>query len=268
MQRFVVLTSQRSGSNMLRSLLNEHPEVTCFGELMRRTPRRMRSQGYRGALRTLERVDEKYRTDSVRFGHPREFVDDVMAKLATTPIVGFKLMLNQHPGFMSELISDPTYAKILLYRANHLASFSSEKIARATGQGAARTGMDIKRAKVRFRKGEFRRFLKTREEKFEDVRKQLAGAGGGHFEIEYLELVEEEDGIARVLKFLGAESACEIKPRTVRRNPTNLLERFNNPEDVLKELASMGAERWATEQEDTTNVPSTLGQATANRPDF
>jgi LPS sulfotransferase NodH len=252
-RRFVILTLQRSGSNMLRSLLNEHPEVTCFGELMRRTPRRMRSQGYRGALRVLEHVDQKYQTDSVRFGHPRGFVDEVMTKLATTPIVGFKLMLNQHPKFMSELIGDPTYAKILLYRANHLASFSSEKIARATGQGAARTGMDVKSAKVRFRKGEFRRFLKAREEQFEDVRRQLAAAGGGHFEIEYLELVEG-DGVVRILDFLGAECACEIKPRTIRRNPRDLLKRFDNPDDVLKELASMGAERWTTEQPEAANV--------------
>jgi hypothetical protein len=253
MQRFVLLSSQRSGSNMLRSLLNEHSEVTCFGELMRKTPLRMRARGYRGALQALEHVNKKYRSDSVRFAHPRDFVDDVMAKLATTPIVGFKLMLNQHPSFMSDLIADPAYAKIFLYRANHLASFSSEKIARATGQGAARTGADIKRAKVRFRKGEFRRFLKTREERFEDVRKQLASASGGHFEIEYLELVEE-DGVGRVLDFLGADSACEIKPRTVRRNPSNLLERFDNPDDVLEELTSMGAERWATEEPDTADA--------------
>jgi LPS sulfotransferase NodH len=253
MQRFVVLSSQRSGSNMLRSLLNAHPEVTCFGELMRRTPRKMRNQGYRGALRALEHVDEKFRTDSVRFSHPRTFIDEVMAKLVTTPVAGFKLMLNQHPQFMSELIGDPTYAKILLYRANHLASYSSEKIARATGQGALRTGMDVKRAKVRFRKGEFRRFLKTRAQQFEDVREQLAAAGGNYLEIEYLELVEG-NGVSQVLEFLGADPAHDVKPKTVRRNPSNLLERFDNPDDVLKELAAMGAERWAIEQPDATHA--------------
>jgi hypothetical protein len=238
---------------MLVSLLKAHPEVTCFGELMRRTPTKMRKQGYRGALRALEHVDPKFQTDSVRFADPHSFVDEVIAKLATTPIAGFKLMLNQHPRFMSELIDDPAYAKILLYRANHLASFSSEKIARTTGQGAAREGEDVKRAKVRFRKGEFRRFLRKREEQLEDVRRQLAGAGGGRFEIEYLELVEG-DGVTRVLDFLGAQSDCDVKPRTIRRNPSNLLERFDNPDDVLKELASMGAEHWAIEQPDPGNV--------------
>jgi hypothetical protein len=242
-----MLTLQRSGSDMLRSVLDAHPEVTCFGELMLKTPRDMSQQGYRGTLRILERVDPKFRRDSVRFAHPRAFVDEVMAKLATTPVAGFKLMLNQHPQFMRELIGDPTYTKIFLYRANHLASYSSHKIAKATGQGAASIRMKVKRAKVTFFKGEFRRFVNRRERLLTSARGQLAKTGENYLEIEYLELVNG-DGISDVLNFLGVDPTYEVKARTLRRNPSNLLERFNNPEEVQKALTDMGIEHWSTEQ--------------------
>ena len=240
---------------MLVSLLDAHPEIHCFGELMRRTPGWMLRDGYSGALRSLERVDPKYRDDAVRFEIPRAFVDEVMAKLATEPIVGFKLLLAQHPDFMDELIADPGYTKILLYRANALASFSSGRIAKATGQGSAHKNTEIKRAKVTFKEYDFRRYLKRRERHYEGVRQRLAASGQAYLEIEYLDLVAGS-AVPQAVAFLGADPAVALQPRTIKRNPSNLLERFNNPDTVQTVLTAMGAEHWAVERPQSTTPTS------------
>jgi hypothetical protein len=230
---------------MLVSLLNRHPEIDCFGELMRATPDWMRRDGYRGTLRSLKHVDPKYRDDAVRFASPRLFVDELMARRATRPIVGFKLMLTQHPQFMDELIADYEYAKILLYRANPLAAYSSGKIASMTGQGTAREGMEIRRAKVTFLEDDFRRYLELRDRLYKDVRQRLT-ASGPYVEVEYLELA---NGTAapRVIGFLRADISVKLQPRTIKRNSSNLLERFKNPDKVQATLAAMDAEHWALE---------------------
>jgi hypothetical protein len=244
-KRFVLLAMPRSGSNMLVSLLDTHPEIDCFGELMRITPDWMRREGYRGALLSLEHVDPKYQDDAVRFANPGAFVDELVAKCATKPIVGFKLMLMQHPQFLDELIDDAGYAKILLYRANPLAAYSSGQIAKVTGQGTARKGMEIKRAKVTFEEEDFRRYLELRERRYEEVRQRLA-ASGPYLEVEYLELVAG-DAVLRAVGFLGAETSVELQPDTIKRNSSNLLERFNNPDTVQTVLTALGAEDWAVE---------------------
>jgi hypothetical protein len=248
-KRFVVLAMPRTGSNMLVSLLDTHPEIDCFGELMRATPGWMLRQGYRGALCNLEHVDPKYRDDAVRFANPRAFVDEVIAKRATKPIVGFKLMLTQHPQFMDELIADTDYAKVLLYRANPLAAYSSGQIAKVTGQGTARKGMEIKRAKVTFEEDDFRRFLELRDRHYQDVRQRLTDSGP-YLEVEYLELVVGY-AVPRVVDFLGAETSVELLPETIKRNPSNLLERFSNPDAVQTVLTALGAEHWAVESHES-----------------
>ena len=73
-EKFVIVTNRRSGSNLLVSMLNSHPQIKCFRELMRATPRGMKKQGYRGVFRILDKVDDVYKNDRYRFGHPFEFL--------------------------------------------------------------------------------------------------------------------------------------------------------------------------------------------------
>lgn len=245
--RFVVLSMPRTGSNMLVSLLDGHPAISCFGELMRKTPQWMREQGYRGALRNLEYVDPRFREDAVRFAEPRAFVDAVIAaRAATAETVGCKLMLNQHPAYLAELVDDPCYAKILLHRANPLAVYSSGKIAKATGQGTARKGTVVKRAKVPFDKAEFQRFLSSHRRLYSDVRRRLAASGTAHLEVEYLDLIGGH-AVPEIVAFLGADPAQALQPETIKRNPSDLLERFDNPDDVRAALKEMNAEEWTVE---------------------
>lgn len=245
-QRFVILTAPRSGSNMLVSILDAHPQITCFGELMRKTAPDMARDGYRGALKALSRVDPRFRDDEVRFNEAAAFLDEAFTKLASSSIVGFKLMLAQHKDLMRQLIDDPTWTKIVLRRANTLAAYSSEKIAKITGQGSVREGTEVKRAKALFEPKPFGRFMKRRKQQYEGVYSRLEASSQTYLDLEYLELVSG-DGVRRILDFLGADPNRAAPPRTIKRNPSNLLERFENPDDVACYLRNNGLSEWQSE---------------------
>ena len=84
-EKFVIITNQRSGSNLLVSMLDDHPQIKCFGESMRITPQWMKEQGYRGVLEILGKVDKVYKDDRYRFAYPYEFVRTVFD---TAPALG------------------------------------------------------------------------------------------------------------------------------------------------------------------------------------
>ena len=229
---------------MLASLLSAHPEITCFGELMNKK----RSNWTRSHDRTQRgsQVDPKFRDYAVRFAEPKACVEEVMLKRANKPIVGFKLMLPQHPDFMAELIADSNFSKILIDRKNLLAAFSSNEIVKMTGQGSAKRGAEVKSAKIAFREDEFHRFVKRRQRYYADVREKLAASGQAYRETEYLDLVSYA-AIPGILIFLGADPAVRLQPTTVKRNPNNILERFTNPAEVQTFLEAHGTEHWAVE---------------------
>jgi LPS sulfotransferase NodH len=246
-EKFVIITNQRSGSNLLVSMLNSHPEIKCFGELMRATPRWMKIKGYRGALTILEKVDPAFKSDRHRFANPGEFVQAVFA---TAPkrrkVIGFKQHLNQHPDFMVELIRNPDWKLVILERENKLAQFSSRKITEVTGQGNAPKGTRIKKATVEFSAREFAKFVEREAKDWERVRAEIAASGKTPFSIRYTDLLSK-DPMQRLLEFLDVDPSVDVKPGTEKRNPSAILKRFSNSEDAAAALEEMGRAQWSHE---------------------
>lgn len=65
--------------------------------------------------------------------------------------------------------------------------------------------------------------------------------------MEHLDLVIGR-ATPRVLKFLNVGPSDDLQPETVKRNPSDLLERFANPQAVERTLQQLGAEQWAAER--------------------
>jgi len=232
---------------MLVSMLNGHRQIRCFRELMRATPRWMKKQGYRGALKVLDQVDEKYKKDRYRFAHPEEFVESVFATIKNRPAVcGFKLHINQHPAFLERLLKDARWKIILLRRENVLAQYSSHKISKITGQGNASERTRIIQAKAKFVDREFRKFLKKEEIGWAKVQRTLNACGKPYMAIEYTDLVNTEvaDGL---LDFLSIGENENLLPTTKKRNSSNILSRFSNEKTVKRSLENINKKRWMNE---------------------
>ena len=245
--QFVIITNQRSGSNMLVSMLNGHPDIKCFGELMRVTPDWMRRDGYRGALTVLNKVDPKFKDDRYRFSQPEEFVAAAFRSASKKSFYGFKLLLNQHKQFMKELIKHPDWKIIILRRENILAQYSSLKIAKITGQGNVPKGTKVKKATAIYDSKDFKKFLNREQTRWAEVMSVIEQAWKKPFIIEYTQLLHKSTHI-QMLKHIGVEDRIVLEPKTEKRNSSNILSRFANTDKVAKDLRLLSLTHWALEE--------------------
>ena len=242
MQKFVLLSTPRTGSNMLVSALSSHPEIQCFGELFRR-----HSKNSTYGLEVLHDIAQRFSGESYRHAHPLEYMSAVFSTAKDVGYVGFKLMLRQHIDVRNALIADGLFRKILLYRENILACFSSECIAKVTGQGVATGRVEIKTAKVEFDPKRFQRYWDRRKQLYTETQSLLEESGQEFYNIDYL-TAATEGSLKKLVEFIGADSSVPCVPETRKRNPANILERFNNPDLVAAYLESIDREDWAVEE--------------------
>ncbi len=241
---FVLIASQRTGSNMLVSVLDSHPSIRCHGELFRRK----NVKGV-GALKVLSEIDDVYASEEYREQHYREYLDAVRSTEEDQNVLfGFKLMLNQAENARAEIVNDQAVKKVLLYRENALAVYASNLIARATGQGVAIVGREIKQAKVGFDEERFEKFLRNYVSRYEEVRNQLRKRPRSEWmELSYVNACKPE-GIEKVLGFLGGNSkGIALSSKTAKRNSSVIVDRFSNPEIVKDHLKKIGRSEWAEE---------------------
>jgi len=248
-QRFVLLAAQRTGSNMLVSVLDSHPQVRCHGELLRK--RSNAREGEVGVARQL--ADRRFRDHAYRQRRPLAFLKAVFALDPEPPFIGFKLMLSQSRRLRRRLIADESVRKVLLFRENLLAAHSSDLIAAATGQGTAAVGQPLQRAQVAFSPDAFEDFRQRRSRNESRLREELRASGQTFLELEYLDATTR-DGQLRALEFIGADTALPFEAGTQKRNPSDILARFSNPETVAAHLASIGLERWAREAQSPPSI--------------
>ncbi len=239
--RFVIVASQRTGSNMLVSVLRTHPEIACYGELFRKNRKQ-----FTGSVKVFEDIDKRFQVEEYRHKNWQQLLDAVVCVSNEAKFVGFKLMVNQHPAARKALISDQAYKKILLERENVLAVYSSDKIARVTGQGSAGRFAEVKTARVEFDKLEFESFLQQYRARFLRAKKELEASGNSYLATTYARICTHR-GLEEVMEFLGADKSSPWGILTKKRNPSDLLARFVNRADVEQYLRDTGLECWANE---------------------
>jgi LPS sulfotransferase NodH len=245
-KRFVIITKQRSGSNMLVSMLESHPEIKCYGELMRITPNWMRERGYRGALEVLDMVSNRYRDDKYRFNHAKQFIEEVYSLMPGYKKYGFKMHIGQNHRLLEELIMNASYQILILRRNNILAQYSSEKIAAITGQGNAEKGSEIIRAKIDFNAIDFKKYKNRMEQEYKWLYEIVNNFERSFFEIDYTELNNSKK-ITSMLEWMDVDDTVKLEPATEKRNSSNILKRFKNPNSVIEVLNEMGCPDWERE---------------------
>jgi len=123
MNPFLIIAPARSGSTLLREMLNRHPEVCCHGEVYGIH----RVLGY--SANAAHALDPEVALTQRRRDPARFLTDHVLA--SARPAVGFKLLYNQmlHLEFMpalQRLIEMPTLRVVHLWRRDLLARHVSE----------------------------------------------------------------------------------------------------------------------------------------------
>jgi len=218
----VILSRPRSGSTMLVDLLDQHPDMRCFGELFHPHMILLGIDPERGEIRDTDPVALRERT-----ARPVAFLR-AMAAQGAAARVGFKHIIEHDETLLARLAADPKLKIVLLTRRDALAEFRSRVRALRTGEWysipAAQGGGAA--APLPLRGREFMTFFELRRQQLGRTEAALAPAeaAGRVLRVCYEDL--ERGGAARgeVWAFLGlsADGAGELAARTrvQRRSPT------------------------------------------------
>jgi LPS sulfotransferase NodH len=155
MRRFLILTNGRSGSNFFVQVLNQHPAIANYGEVLGPWTIagryvRPRFTGTDGAARFLDWLYASHGAflagqcwsylARAREGRPTHFRQ--RRAIAALGIKEFTVNFARH-GLEDYLAVRPDIALVTLVRENPLERFVSSRTLRETGEVAARTGAPV-----------------------------------------------------------------------------------------------------------------------------
>lgn len=239
--RFVIFAAPRTGSNLLCSLLNSHPEIICHHGLFN-------PEGIHYALN--HRHSEPYLgTAAERDRDPQTFLERVWHFHHGKRAVGFKLNLGEDPRAMSTVIRDPEIRKILLKRHNRIKTYVSERIAERSGEWESYNGPAAEIAQaMHVDRADLLRHVERNRCYYSNLEDELRGTGQIWLSVHYESLnpCTAENDLGRILAFLlpgfaGTQVPLLI-PGSFKRNPDDLRTLINNFEELEMMLEGTGLE--------------------------
>lgn len=240
MIRSVVIGMARSGTNLLVSLLNSHPEAWFYGEIFH-------VRSIRTFDREIGRIEARYgqNAQAMRDRDPIEFLE-MFFRYAEHKrrVLGFKIFANHFPEVQNKLIQDPACRVLLLERPNRLAAFSSAQIGRQTRVWHA-TEPAPEIVKIHFSAGAFSRFCQFTDRTYDDLRERLHHRGD-YLDLRYEDLLFQETHLA-IKRHLDIAPAPLLSTALIKQNPPRPIDRFVNPDEVRHSLDLVGHPEWALE---------------------
>jgi len=235
--RFVILAAPRTGSNLLCTLLNSHPEVLCHHELFNPN----------GIFYALE-----YRDGSLDLGdmetrgrEPFAFLRRVWEHPQGASCVGFKMTRGQDASVMRNLIEDSGVLKILLYRRNRLKTFISEQIARQTDRWEvyARDELASETPRLHVDVESFMAHCDLNESFYQEIVRALRSGRQPWMGTTYEDILNTPEHV-RLLKFLGVKDwRVKLRQSSIKQSDTDLRTHIENFQEL--ELALEGSEYLA-----------------------
>jgi predicted O-linked N-acetylglucosamine transferase (SPINDLY family)/LPS sulfotransferase NodH len=234
-ERFVVLSTPRTGSTLLCDILTSAPNCLVDYELFHRS----RIQYGGGQVTDPEAI-------ASRDAAPLAFLqrrEETTAASGYT-MTGFKLFLFHDARVLDHVLSEPRYRLILLTRENRLAQYSSHVIAHQTGQWELRDGEAPTRRGVVFDPQHFEAFEDWLNRVHQRMLEGLYRHGRDILLVEYASLSSPAT-LQRLSDCLGRAVTIARRPNLARQNPTGIVDRFTNRAETLAYLERRNLRRWA-----------------------
>lgn len=246
--RFIVLGSGRTGSNLLVSMLNSHPQIQCLNELF--NPSEPDRILWGRAERETGSEDLALRASNpVRFLEERVFVDPT----GRARLVGFKIFYYHARDPIGEQVwlhlrSDSELKVIHIKRRNRLRKHLSEQVAKMTRKWAITSDREAHRnikvtLPVEQCVASFERTIGYENEAAEFFKNHAI------LDVYYEALSSNSEQIgARVLNFLGAKQLPMVSS-TRRQIVQPLREIVENYDDLVAHFAGTPWERYLNDDE-------------------
>ena len=221
---FVLLAEMRTGSNLLESLLNTLPGITCHGEAFNRA----HLGGHGGTALLGVTIAERDRD-------PFVLLDRIRAQPG---INGFRLFHDHDLRVFDSVLADRRCAKIVLGR-NPVDSWVSLRIARRTGKWLMTDLSGRRSARVDFDAADFDAFLAARAGFRARVQRGLQTTGQTAFFLDYEDLRDPEI-LSGLAAWLGHDGGLDAgASRMVVQNPEPLAEKLTDLPGMAADLAKI-----------------------------
>lgn len=240
---FVIIANPRTGTNHFIDLLNSHPAVTSHREVFHRHSVYLKNGTKDGLL-------EERNKDPIAF--LKKLYDE-----SPTRACGFKIFMDHDDSVLDAVLYDSDIKKIILYRSNFLAVYSSDKIAEAENRylivdkdaGKISDGAyDSSRTEVKalFTRNEFEARWKAYQQHYRHAVDVLNETGQNYLFMTYEDFINESF-FRRVFPFLGLAQPPRLVTRKKKMNASDILSRFSNPDDARSHIEEIGRQNWAYE---------------------
>ncbi len=241
--RFVIIASPRTGTNHFIQLLTSHPDITCHYEVFHPDSVYL----FEGARADL--LNKRNR-------NPLAFLRKLF-DACPTRACGFKIFMEHDDSVLEAILRDRVIKKIILYRSNPLAVYSSDKIAEAERRyliaedaperiDAGAKDAPRTRAKAIFDREDFELYLDIYQSHYRHAVEVLNETNQDYMFLTYEDYVNESL-FRRVFPFLGLSQPKELWTYLKKMNSGYILSRFVNPDDVRSYLLKIGKPNWAYE---------------------
>ncbi|MDA3896616.1 MAG: hypothetical protein PF482_10770 [Desulfobacteraceae bacterium] len=230
--KFVLIAAPRTGSNLLVSMLNSHPEILCHYELFH-WQKIYAAAGGQGDLSAMW----------ARNRNPFSFLEKIYSDGFEKKAVGFKIFPNHNPLILSYLIHQPKIKKIILRRNNYLKIYTSHIMAKKNKVYVYRPNSQP--VPVYVCATRFKRYVNKNEAFYQTARNKIRAVNQDFLEIEY-QLIKATQSIKKLLDFIGVDDSCELKAGTKKQNPGKLSDRIINYSELCHELRDTEYEKFLT----------------------
>jgi hypothetical protein len=244
--RFVIIASARTGSNHLVTMLGKRKDMLCNGEVFHKNKVYVRWRKEYATVQALADLADLRRVD------PKAFINRLFETGHGRPHVGFKILRTQNDEALENILTEPSIRKIILYRRNVLANYSSSLVAKLTNKWAVNDRNDPSESpKVEFKEKQFLNF----HDKYIDFYRHVINRINATHQSSHLISYEEINNpwlFANVVNYIGGDSAvAKMESSYVKQNPSNIVDRFSNPKKVEEFLREKQLMHWAHEGECT-----------------
>jgi LPS sulfotransferase NodH len=239
--RFVVLSTQRSGSTWVVDMLTSHPRVVAYSELF--------MHGGEGVPKWGREQDLPYWQTFIRerrggrVARPYwlwHYLGRVFEERPGIDAIGFKLMYSQLTRIAKPLLPALWLRRVRivhLMRRNALDVVLSKEAGEARrGVLHAREGQPVESVRIKLRTEDLLERMTAHERAIEGARVRFKRIGIPYQEVIYEDLVaDQESGFASLFKFLGVEPAS-VSSSLQKVNPTAHEELIENYREVRAAL--------------------------------
>lgn len=241
MTRFVVLSTQRSGSTWVVDMLTSHPRVVAYSELF--------MHGGDGVPKWGREQDLPYWQTFIReqsggrVARPYwlwHYLGRAFEERPGIDAIGFKLMYSQLTRIAKPLMPALWLRRVRivhLMRRNSLDVVLSKEAGEARrGVLHAREGQSVESVRIKLRTADLLERMTAHERAIEGARVRFKRVGIPYREVIYEDLVaDEEPGFASLFRFLAVEPE-PVSSSLQKVNPTaheELIENYGEVRDVL-----------------------------------